>query len=78
MKAIKFVFDMETKETSITLRISNWLPIIFGHYNEIFVGREDDDKIWHWKNGKGKPVTNYLLIAHLDYARKLYWEECFS
>lgn len=76
MKAIKFEFDMVSKETSITLRIPNWLPIIFGHYNETFIGREDDDKVWRWKGPKGKPVTDLTLLAQLDYARKCYWKEC--
>jgi len=78
MKAIRFEFDLETKNTSITLKIPNWFPIIFGHYEEIFVGRENDDKTWRWTNGKGKPVKNIQLIAVLGYARKQYWDECFN
>ena len=76
MKAIKFEFDMVTRNTSITLKIPNWLPIIFGYYNETFVGRENDEKTWCWKDGTGKPVTNPTRIAHLNYARECYWEEC--
>ncbi len=77
MNAIGFSFNAETKETSIKLRIPNWFPLIFGHYNKTYVGREDDDKVWQWKTQtKQKPVTDRALIAHLDYARKLYWKEC--
>jgi len=76
MQAIEFKFDMETKETSITLRIPNWFPIIFGHYTETFIGREDDNNVWQWYTSKKKHVTDLHLIASLDYSRKEYWKEC--